>query len=287
MNKIQQAQFLAFRDMLKARTGITLDEGKEYLVETRLAPICRRDGVDLETLVDRVIANPRGPAYDEVIDAMTTNETSFFRDMHPFETLRTQVVPELVERNRSSRSLRIMSGASSTGQEAYSVAMLLRTHFPELASWNVRITGTDLSSYALTRAREARYTQLEVNRGLPATMLRWFRQDGRDFVVDDELRRWCEFRPLNLVEPWSGLGPFDIVLLRNVLIYFDAPTKEQILRRVVDVTEPGGAVMLGASETIINLDVPLTPERHGSTTVFRARGRSGATWQSPAMTSTR
>lgn len=284
---ISQQDFHAFRTMLERHSGIVLDEGKEYLVETRLAPLVRRDGGTLAELVRAVVARQSGALHTEVIDAMTTNETSFFRDAHPFEALRTAVVPQLLERNAASRRLSILSGASSTGQESYSVAMLLRTHFPQLGGWDVRILGTDLSGYALTRAREARYSQLEVNRGLPAQMLRWFRQEGRDFVVADELRRWCEFRRLNLVEPWGPMGPFDLVLLRNVLIYFDTVTKAAILRRLVDVTVPGGAVLLGASETTINLDVPLTSERHGTTTVFRTPERSSSTWSSPALTSSR
>jgi chemotaxis protein methyltransferase CheR len=287
MTALTQADFQTFRTMLKQRTGIALDEGKEYLVESRLAPIVRRDGIEISAIIADVVRRQSGPLYDEVVDAMTTNETSFFRDVHPFEAMRKEVVPQLLEANATRRQLRVLSAASSTGQEAYTMAMMLRTNFPQLADWDVRITGTDLSSYALTRAREARYSQLEVNRGLPATMLRWFRQDGREFVVSDELRKWCDFRPLNLIQPWPPMGSFDIILLRNVLIYFDQPTKENIIRSAASALAPGGVLLLGASETIINLNVPLTSERHGNTTVFRTEDRKAPAWESRPMTSTR
>jgi chemotaxis protein methyltransferase CheR len=273
-----------FRVLLKARSGIDLGEGKEYLVVNRLAPLVRQRGGTLSELLhelpfDRALC-------DEVIDAMTTNETSFFRDLHPFESLRTKLIPQIMEKNRATKQLRILSGASSTGQEAYSLAMMLRSSFPELNSWRVGIQGIDLSRHAVARAQEARYSQLEINRGLPVANLRYFRREGRSFVVVDELRALCEFKQMNLIESWGPLGPFDLSLMRNVLIYFDVPTKEAILRKLVNVTVPGGVVMLGSSETTLSLDVALTPERVGSSTVFRTPGRRASLWVSPAMAPT-
>ncbi|MFT4745151.1 MAG: chemotaxis protein methyltransferase CheR [Nitriliruptoraceae bacterium] len=273
-----------FRVLLKARSGIDLGDGKEYLVVNRLAPLVRQRGGTLSELLrelpfDRALC-------DEVIDAMTTNETSFFRDLHPFESLRTKLIPQIMEKNRATKQLRILSGASSTGQEAYSLAMMLRSSFPELNSWRVGIQGIDLSRHAVARAQEARYSQLEINRGLPVANLRYFRREGRSFVVVDELRALCEFKQMNLIESWGPLGPFDLSLMRNVLIYFDVPTKEAILRKLVNVTVPGGVVMLGSSETTLSLDVALTPERVGSSTVFRTPDRSASLWVSPAMAPT-
>lgn len=277
-------EFLRFRTFLKDRTGIDLEEGKEYLVENRLAPLARQRETTLSELLAKVPHDR--DVVDDVIDAMTTNETSFFRDIHPFESLRTDIIPEAIERNRGTKQLSIMSGACSTGQEAYSIAMTLKSSFPELVDWRVRIQGYDLSRFAVGRANEGRYTQLEVNRGLPASNLRYFRQEGRDFVVVDELKEWCSFQTMNLIEPWGPMGPFDITLLRNVLIYFDVPTKEAILRKLINVTAPGGVIFLGSSETTISMDVALTPEKVGRSTVFRTPERKGASWASPAMTST-
>ena len=285
MSSIQADEFHSFRTWLRAQSGIDLEDGKEYLVENRLAVIVRERGTSLSEVLRSL---PRDRALAEtVIDAMTTNETSWFRDVHPFEALRTELVPQILERNRATRTLSILSGACSTGQEAYSLAMLLRTHFPQLLDWQVRIDGFDLSTYAVRRAEEGRYSQLEVNRGLPATMLRWFRQEGRDFVVSDELRAWTRFQRQNLLAPWTMRGPYDISMLRNVLIYFDVPTKQRIIRTLVDVTRPGGVIFLGSSETTISMDVPLLAERVGRTTVFRTPDRERAgSWASPAMTST-
>ncbi len=284
MTPILPHQFQDFRVFLKARSGIDLEDGKEYLVENRLAPLARQRECTLSEILTGLASDPELAA--DVVDAMTTNETSFFRDLHPFDSLRDELIPQLIERNAATRQLRILSGACSTGQEAYSIAMLLRTEFPQLDAWDVRIEGFDLSRDAVARANAGRYTQLEVNRGLPAAMLRYFRQDGRHFVVTEQLRSWCSFRTMNLVDSWGPMGPYDISLLRNVLIYFDVPTKQAMLRRLAEVTVPGGVVVLGSSETTISMDVALTPERVGRTTVFRTPDRSTPTWDSPAMTST-
>lgn len=281
---IKPAEFQSFRTWLRGKSGIDLEDGKEYLVENRLATIARDRDTTLSGVLGALNRDPR--LAEDVIDAMTTNETSWFRDVHPFDALRTEVLPALLERNATTRSLSILSGACSTGQEAYSLAMMLRTSFPQLASWRVRIDGIDLSRYAVKRASEARYSQLEVNRGLPATMLRYFRQEGRDFVVNDDLRAWTSFRQMNLLGQWGAMGPYDISLLRNVLIYFDLPTKQAILRKLAGVTRPGGLVILGSSETTISLDVPLTPERMGKTTFYRTADKETAgSWTSPALTS--
>ena len=158
---------------------------------------------------------------------MTTNETSFFRDVHPFDALRDTLLPELIERRATERSIKIWSAACSSGQEPYTIAMLIRENFPALAAWRVEILGTDLSTEVLDRAREGRYAQLEVNRGLPAPMLvKYFEHHGASWVVKPDLKRGIDFRPMNLITPWPAMPRFDFVFLRNVLIYFDRATKQ-------------------------------------------------------------
>ncbi len=191
----------------------------------------------------------------KVVEAMTTNETSFFRDRNPFECLRNSVLPELLPRRAADRSLRIWSAACSTGQEPYSIAMLLREHFPELRDWRVQITASDLSTECLERARQGRYGQLEVGRGLPTPLLtKFFFRDGLEWVMHEDLRRMITFRVLNLLDPDLTLPPMDIVFLRNVLIYFDKETCQQILGRVRQLLRPDGFLFLGGAETTHFLD---------------------------------
>ncbi len=284
MSTLRPDHFEFVRDLVRRRAGIVLEDGKEYLVEARLTALARTHGTDLAALVDTAVGG-RTALHDEIVDAMTTNETSFFRDLHPFETLRTEILPRLVEMRRASRTIRILSGAASTGQEAYSIALMIRTHFPELLGWDVQIIGTDISREALAKARAGRYTQLEINRGLPATMLRWFTQAGREFVLDDSVRSLVEFRELNLVEPWPLLPTCDLVLLRNVLIYFDLPTKATILGRLRQVVAPDGLLFLGASETTLNIDPSWTPLRLGPSTVYAPDAARSHPWSSPTMIS--
>lgn len=242
--------------LVRDRSAIVLEAGKEYLVETRLSPVARRYKLGS---VGELIARLRGPVEDElrtrVVEAMATTETSFFRDVAPFETLRAVVLPELLRARERERRLSVWSAACSTGQEPYSLAVLLRDHFPELATWQVSVLATDLSSEVLAKARAGRYTQLEANRGLPAAALvRHFRQVGAEWQLSDEVRRSVEFRELNLVRPWPPLPRMDLVLLRNVMIYFDVETKKSILSRVARLLNPDGYLVLGAAETTLNLD---------------------------------
>lgn len=190
------------------------------------------------------------------MDAMTTNETTFFRDVTLWEALERTLLPELIRVRASTRTLTFWSAASSSGQEAYSLAMMLTDRFPDVArNWNVRIIATDLSADMLGRAATGRYTQLEVNRGLPAPMLvRHFRRDGAYWQLSDQIRQMVEFRALNLVKPWPFMPAIDVLFMRNVLIYFDPPTKREILARCRTVLRPDGHLVLGTSETTLNLD---------------------------------
>jgi chemotaxis protein methyltransferase CheR len=191
----------------------------------------------------------------KIVEAMTTNETSFFRDFHPFEALRKSILPELITKRASSRELNFWSAACSSGQEPYSLALLLQENFPSLTGWSVRIIATELSAEMLVRAREGRYSQLEVNRGLPASLLvKYFQQHGSDWQIREDVRRKVEFQFLNLADPWPLLPPMDVVLMRNVLIYFGLDTKKKILGRVRQLLKLDGFLFLGGAETTFNLD---------------------------------
>lgn len=235
-------------------SGIVLDASKQYLLEARLAPIARREGVgSLNDLCRLLRGVQRSDLKREVVEAMTTNETLFFRDLAPFEALRKHVLPKVRERNSSSRSLSIWSAAASTGQEAYSIAIILLE--AGLADWNIRILGTDLNESVLERARTGRYLQVEVNRGLPAaSLVKYFDRQGLEWQLKEHVRRMVRFEPFDLRRSMTGKGPFDIIFCRNVLIYFDLETKRQILSEIYRAMVPGGFVTLGAAETMLNLN---------------------------------
>ena len=242
--------------LLRHDAAIALEAGKEYLVESRLGTLARQEGLpSVEALIAAVRTKPNDALRYRIVEAMTTNETSFFRDVTPFDALRDHVLPDLIERRAAQRSLRIWCGAAATGQEPYSLAMLIREYFPALASWRVEIIATDISREVLERARSARYTQLEVNRGLPASMLvKYFEKDGIAWRVKASLRKMIVFRELNLILPWTGVDDSDVVLMRNVLIYFDVATKKRILASVRRIMRPDGYFMLGGAESTMNID---------------------------------
>lgn len=235
-------------------SGIVLDETKHYLIESRLLPIVRRENLaTINDLIALLRATEGTPLRRQVVEAMTTNETLFFRDIAVFNALERKILPELAARRASTQTLDIWSAAASSGQEAYSIAILLSEL--GLASWNIRIFGTDLNSQILERARAGRYTQLEVNRGLPAKYLvKYFERDGLEWQIKEELRRMTRFQTFDLRQSMRSLGTFDLVFCRNVLIYFDIPTKKQILAELRGVLKPHGLMLLGAAETTLNLD---------------------------------
>lgn len=268
-----ESDFDFVRELVRRHSAIALEDGKGYLVEARLTPLARREGfASLAELVAQ-LRTGRDPALQrKVVEAMTTNETLFFRDVHPFEALRASVLPELVQRRAAVKQLRIWSAACSTGQEPYTIAILLRESFPELASWRVDIVATDLSTEVLEKARAGVYGQIEVNRGLPARlMVKYFRQQGVEWQLDDAIRAMVDFRELNLAEPWPAMGQFDVVFLRNVLIYFDRDTKKSILARVRSVLKPDGSLFLGAAETTMNLDDAYERVQLGKSGCYRVK----------------
>jgi chemotaxis protein methyltransferase CheR len=257
---------------LREKSAISIGPGKEYLVESRLASVARETGYDDVTALIRALRQPiPNPEVGlAVVEAMTTNETSFFRDHHPFEVMRVQLLPEVISRNAMQRRLSVWSAASSTGQELYSIAMLLDTHFPELAAWNVTLHGTDLSTEVVAKANSGRFSPLEVNRGLSAPMLvKYFERQGAAYHIDERLRRWCRFQQMNLATSWPPMQQFDIVFCRNVLIYFDLPVRQQILERIRKSLVPGGYLVLGTAESTVGVVEGYTAVRHGQTTLFK------------------
>ncbi|HKB00759.1 MAG TPA: protein-glutamate O-methyltransferase CheR [Gemmataceae bacterium] len=250
------ADFDYVRRLVRDRSGIVLEEGKEYLVDARLTPVARQcDLGSVSDLIGRLRAGPDAGLATRVVEAMVTTETSFFRDLHPFQTLRATVLPDLIRRRRDERRLAVWFAACATGQEPYSFALLAREHFPELIGWRLDLLATDLSAEALARARAGVFTQLEVNRGLPAALLvRYFRQHGATWELTEGIRRMVEFRELNLTRPWPVLPRMDLVFLRNVMIYFDVDTKKTILARAARVLRPDGYLLLGGAETTLNLN---------------------------------
>jgi chemotaxis protein methyltransferase CheR len=247
--------FSVVRKLLQEQCAIVLDAGKEYLVETRLAPLAQLLNLNsVEELIAQLRRETGNGLQRQIVEAMVTTETSFFRDRHPFEALRKFVLPELIEQRRKERSLHIWCAACSTGQEPYSLAMLLREHFPELAGWRVSLLASDLSQQVLERAKTGNYSQFEVNRGLPAALLiRYFEQHDTDWQLKPVIRDMVQFCEMNLAETWPVLTPLSLVLMRNVMIYFDIPTKKSILDRVARILRPGGYLLLGGAETTFNI----------------------------------
>jgi chemotaxis protein methyltransferase CheR len=249
------------RELVRARSAIVLEPGKAYLIESRLAPVARSEGLGtLRDLVIRLRAGIDEPLQRKVVEALTTNETSFFRDHHPFEALRQQILPELFRSRSATRMLNLWSAACSTGQEAYSIAIAIREYLAEHAGdlgegWRVRILATDLATRVLARARAGAFTQLEINRGLPAAFaVKYFRREGTEWIAHDSIRQMIDFREMNLAAPWPSMPPMDVVFLRNVLIYFATDTKKEILGKVRRVLRPDGVLFLGTAETTLNLD---------------------------------
>lgn len=260
------------RTLAREKAAIVIDAKKDYLIESRLEPVARREGFASTQEFIRSIRENQTPGrlQDAVIDALTTNETLFFRDHHPFDALRQTILPELIAGRSRQRKLRIWSAACSTGQEPYSIAMLAADRFPELDGWDLRIIATDLSDTVLEKARSGVFSKFEINRGLPAPMLvKFFEQSGQSWVIRETVRRKIEFRKLNLAEDWLALPSFDLVFLRNVMIYFDLKTKKQILSRLRGLLAPDGYLALGSSETPLTITPDLKPIPVGRTVFYR------------------
>ncbi len=273
---LSRESFEFVRAVLRRRSAHCLEDDKAYLVETRLLPVARRHGLaSVEDLIARLRIRSSEQLLGELVEAMAITETSFFRDGHPFEGLREAVLPELLRRRAGERRLAIWSAACASGQEPYSVALLLRHHFPGLDGWDIRLIASDLSAAMLERVRRGRYSEMEVSRGLPPELVQaHFEKVEGGWQIRDELRRLVESRPINLMGAWPELPALDLVLLRNVMIYFDIPTRQQILGRVRRLLHPGGYLVLGGAETTHGLDEGFVPVSFGKATFFRLRGDS-------------
>ena len=253
---LQADDFNYIRQLVLDQSALTLDAGKEYLVESRLDPLARQEGFpSYLQMVKSLRTGPVGELHRRVVEAMANNETSFFRDARAFGMMARSVLPALVAERSAARSLRIWCAACSTGQEPYSLAMLLRESQPALEGWDVRIVASDISRNVLARARAGCYTQFEVNRGLPAHLLvKYFEQHGATWEIRPEIRRMVEFREMNLIHPWVDLPTMHLILMRNVMIYLDVATRKTILERVGRLLDPRGYLLLGGAETTSNLD---------------------------------
>jgi chemotaxis protein methyltransferase CheR len=254
------------RRLLKERSGLDLSADKQYLVESRLIPLTRRAGLPgITELVQKLKAGAEALTA-EVVEAMTTNETFFFRDKIPFDHLRETMLPELLQSRASRRSLRIWCAASSTGQEPYSIAMCLKELGATLSGWRVDILATDLSQGVLEKSRSGMFSQFEVQRGLPIQLLvKYFTQCGELWQLNADIRAMVQHRQLNLLQDFAHLGTFDIVFCRNVLIYFDQETKSSVFEGLARAIEADGFMVLGAAESVVGISDAFKshPERRG------------------------
>lgn len=262
---MREDDYLFISRLVKEKSGLALAGDKQYLVESRLLPLAREAGVDdLGAFVTQLRRPDAASLRNSVVEAMTTNESFFFRDKVPFEHFTNVMMPYFLNARASKRHLRIWCAASSTGQEPYSLAMCLQEMGSKIAGWRIEILGTDISSQALERAKAGRYTQFEVQRGLPLHMLaKYFIQKsegaGEVWEVVPSIRSMVTYQKFNLLDRFSALGVFDIVFCRNVLIYFDPPTKADVLDRISRVLSPDGFMMLGAAETVVGLTEAFQP----------------------------
>jgi len=254
MELLTNVDYPYLRQLVFGLSQNVLDPTRDYLFETRLTKVLRNQGLShLDELVN-LLKRHRDPLLERSIaEAMTINETSFFRDSRPFELLKTDLLPKLIEARKNVRSLRFWSAASSTGQEAYSLGMLLTEHFPMLASWKFRIEGTDISTDVVARAQAGTYHRIEMNRGLPAKfVVRYFDHHGEDWEVKAEIKKMCNFRQANLCGPSLPFNRaedrFDVIFLRNVMLYFSQETRKMLLANIHKILAPDGVLFLGSSE---------------------------------------
>jgi chemotaxis protein methyltransferase CheR len=259
--KTEDFDFLA--GMLKERSGLMLTPDKVYLLESRLTPLARKRGLDtLDALVQKLRARTDQTLVRDVTEAMTTNESFFFRDNTPFDLFKNHVMPAMEKARGTQKRLRIWCAAASTGQEPYSLAILLREQWHKYKDWRIEIVGTDICTQVLEKAKAGEYSQFEVQRGLPIQLLiKYFTQDGDTWRLNDDIRKMVTYRPFNLLDNLTGLGSFDVIYCRNVLIYFDQPTKSGVLDRMSKVLAKDGTLFLGAAETVLGITDAFRPVR--------------------------
>lgn len=270
---VSVTDFAAVRELVLRETSIVLDESRNYLIDARLTPVASAAGFpSVGDLVDAVKLTRRADLVRQVCEAMTTNETLFFREPTTFNTISASVLPGLVKARAAEKTLRVWSAASSTGQEAYSVAMMLSEMKPALGGCSLQILATDYCQKVLEYAKKGLYTQIEINRGLPTSlMLKYFERSGTRWQISEQIRSMVDFRQLNLCAPFPVLPRFDIILLRNVLIYFSLETRKTIFEQIRRTLQPDGYLILGGAETAIDDSSSFRPQRFGATTFYQVR----------------
>lgn len=272
---MEAADYEFLSNLVLRRSGLSLGSGKEYLLEARLVPLAQSWGLNSIPELIREIRRGEVQLENAVVEGMTTNETLFFRDKTPFDELREKLLPPILAARRAGKRLRIWSAAASTGQESYSLAIMLKDSFPDIAAdWRIDIIGTDISTQALTRAQAGVYSQFEVQRGLPIQLLmKHFQQVKEGWRIGDELRRWVQFKKLNLLEPFQFLGQFDVIFCRNVLIYFENDLKKNILDRMAKQLVGDGVLILGAAESMMGLTDTFERNRDCRAAVYTTKSR--------------
>ncbi len=259
MLKILPDELTVVAKYVHEQTGIVLDNTKSYLVESRLGPLAEELGCrSYAELLTKARTDIRKTVQNRIIDAITTNETFFFRDNNPFELLRHKVLPDLFDKIMAPgnylKRLKIWSAACSTGQEVYSIAVIMRELLSDVDTWNIRILGTDISDAAIAQASYGRYNRTEISRGLnPSQLSKYFNQDGTNYRIKDELRAMAMFKKQNLLQPFIGMEKFDIILCRNVAIYFSPDSRKDIFERIANQLNPGGILIIGASESLLGI----------------------------------
>ncbi len=271
---ITAADFEFVSRLVKDEAAIFLEKGKEYLVAARLEPTAKSLGLQsIEALVTKLRKGREKDLIRKVVESLTTHETSFFRDNEPFEMLRQSVLPKIIAAQQQSRELTIWCGAASSGHEPYSLCMLLRENFPDLVNWKLRFIATDISNAILEKAKSGVYSQVEVNRGLPVRYLvKYFDKVGQQWIIKEDLRKMVEFGEQNLLHPFTRIPKVDLMMLRNVLIYFDIAAKKEILARIRGVMKQSSYLFLGTAETTINIDDAFERIAFDKTSCYRIKG---------------
>lgn len=272
---ITQLDFEYLRQLVQQHSAVVLDADKTYLAELYLQPIAESAGfASITELVAYLRHQPLSNLHIQAIEALVTNETSFFRDTYPFEALKQFVLPDLLKKRRIERSLNIWCAACSSGQEPYSIAMLIREYYPILSNWSLQIIASDFSNKVLARASQGCYNQLEIKRGLTKNLReKYFQKQENEWQINHEVRQMIDFRQINLLHTWSSLPQFDIILLRNVLIYFDIPTKKALLKKAQQQLNSDGYLFLGSGETTLNLDESFERIQFNKSICYRLHNR--------------
>lgn len=266
--------FEYLRKFLKDKAAIIVSLDKDYLFETRLGPLAIKEGFkSLDEMISSLQSKPLNGLHQKVIDAMTTNETLFFRDIHPFDTLKKIIIPDLIKKRAAEKTLYLWCMASSSGQEPYSMAIMLADTFPILKDWKIFFLASDISDEMIERTKKGIYSQVEVNRGLPATyLIKYFEKAGSDWQLKEPIRNMVKLQNINLISTWPTLPKMDIIFLRNVLIYFDVETKKSILAKVRQNLKQDGYFFLGGSESTLGLDDNFERVALDKTTYYRLKG---------------